>query len=275
MDLEAPAAAAVENKVFVETNQNAVEEKEEVFREQKLPSESSMGTFVTADDDGNFSQCGAFHGGENCAEFSQGSRRIGPGLHGEGCHYPSADDSYPGELNCLNQTATDLANEAALSPQVLADYKRVISRLYMYGIPVFLISGSFLSQHRDCGQWNVNDHDLDLGIFADDLYRLPGCGTVDGVHSLIKYALHFRHRHVLNWEGIKCTSWGLPYQLYEKGKIRCNSSLEVCQSTIDIIVYHRTDLFSKAFAPDARGYVYHRNWGVKYPGTTSQTLSFS
>ena len=38
----------------------------------------------------------------------------------------------------------------------------------------------------------------------------------------------------------------------------------MCQSTIDILVYHRTEMYGKSFAPDPRGYVYHRNWGVKY-----------
>jgi hypothetical protein len=108
---------------------------------------------------------------------------------------------------------------------VLADYQTMIKRLYMYGIPVFIITGSFLSQHRDCGQWNANDHDLDLGIFAEDLYRLPGCAASGGegaaVNNLIKHALN---ASVSESDRLfKCTETGLPYQLYESGRMRCPS----------------------------------------------------
>ena len=162
----------------------------------------------------------------NCAAYDKGSRRIGPGLPGAGVNFPSADDSYP-ELNCLNQTGVDYAKAGGgLSPAVLEDYRAMITRLYMYGIPVFLVTGSFLSQHRDCGHWNANDHDLDLGIFADDLYRLPSCSTPDGVNNLIKHALYGsmpeKDRVLSSWGGFKCTEKGLPFQLYEKGKVRCS-----------------------------------------------------
>ena len=93
-----------------------------------------------------------------------------------------ADDADPdGKCNAAHKHNVCAAN--SISDQVLQDYKTMISRLYRYGVPVFLITGSFISQHRDCGGWNVNDHDLDLVIFAEDLYRLPICqcglGCVD------------------------------------------------------------------------------------------------
>ena len=48
-----------------------------------------------------------------------------------------------------------------LREKVLSQYRFVLQRLYEYGVPAFIVDGTFLGAYRNCNI-NANDHDLDL-----------------------------------------------------------------------------------------------------------------
>jgi hypothetical protein len=49
--------------------------------------------------------------------------------------------------------------------------RQLTSAFYRIGVPVFLIDGMLLGAVRNC-TLNQNDHDVDLGVFAEDLFKV-------------------------------------------------------------------------------------------------------
>jgi hypothetical protein len=106
--------------------------------------------------------------------------------------------------------------------------RNALGHFYNYGVPVFLIGGTFLGAYRNCDV-NANDHDLDVGIFLDDLLRLD------------RYVMHAVWKDIQSaslkpkkWPGWMCNN-GNPQQAYAHLATKDSTT----DFAVDISVFHR------------------------------------